>query len=116
MNSNRRLTGSAVSGKTLTSKDRTNAYLQIAAAIECKILDKLGNASVEIVNESDNHIGHLGSAGYTVSHLRVTVISDYFSGMTRLERHRLLHQILEDEIKTLHSITFLLQTNSELSH
>ena len=92
-----------------------DAFQDIAAIIKHKIHDLMKDPLVHIVDESENHVGHKGRTGYIVSHLKVTIVSDYFSGMQKLSRQRLMHKILETEIKMLHSITFVLLTNTEAS-
>ncbi|MCU7611349.1 BolA family transcriptional regulator [Anaplasma capra] len=88
-------------------------HLGIAQSIREKILTHIGEAQVEVTDESGLHAGHSGSLGYRVSHLRVSVVSDSFAGMSRLHRWRLLHEVLADEVKMVHSISFLLTTSNE---
>ncbi|MDB1135370.1 BolA family protein [Candidatus Anaplasma sp. TIGMIC] len=97
---------------SVTSSD-DNDFSSLCATIKSKVTSRIGNAHIEIIDESYKHAGHAGSSGYTVSHIRMTVISDYFNLMNKLQRHRLLHQILESEFKKVHSITFHLVTEKE---
>ena len=97
----------------MTNDSDEFTYSALAAEIRRKISDLMEGAQVQIVNESDNHAGHAGRSGYTISHLKVTVVSDHFTGMKKLNRQRLMHKVLETEIKMLHSITFILLTNTE---
>ncbi|MFV9838678.1 MAG: BolA family protein [Aaplasma endosymbiont of Hyalomma asiaticum] len=90
-----------------------STYHAMATEIKRKINDLMKDSQVHIVNESDDHAGHTSRSGYAVSHLKVTVVSDYFTGMQKLNRQRLMHKVLETEIKMLHSITFVLLTNAE---
>lgn len=53
---------------------------------------------LDIVNESELHAGHRNSPGTGESHFRVLVVSDAFSGKTRLERHRLVNDLIKDEL------------------
>ncbi|ACZ49497.1 BolA-like protein [Anaplasma centrale str. Israel] len=78
-----------------------------------KILARMAGAYVEVTDESQHHAGHVGSQGYAVSHIRVTVISDCFAGMSKLRRWRLLHEVLADEVKMVHSVSFFLATSDE---
>ena len=71
-------------------------------SVEQKIRDKLTVAlrptRVDVVNESHLHAGHGSSPGTGESHYRIIVISDLFSGKSRLERHRLVNDALKEEL------------------
>ncbi|QJC27772.1 hypothetical protein ANPL_03605 [Anaplasma platys] len=88
-------------------------YTRLAAVIEEKVISHLGEANIKISNESAHHATHLASANYLVSHLKVTVVSSHFDGMSRLNRHKLLNKILEEEFNTVHSIALSLLTPAE---
>lgn len=53
--------------------------------------------SLEIVDESERHIGHKGSGGG--GHFRMTIVSEHFSGKSRVARHRLVYDLLSDLMK-----------------
>lgn len=89
------------------------AYSTLAASIEEKILSHLGEARLEISNESAQHAKHLASEGYLVSHLKIIVVASSFDGISRLNRHKLLNKILAEEFKAVHSITLSLLTPRE---
>ncbi|MGN7661647.1 MAG: BolA family protein [Anaplasma sp.] len=101
------------SGLRATGSSLRDGYDRLARLIEMKITAVMVDASVQVTNESEQHAGHAGSSGYAVSHIRVTVVSEGFSGMSRLLRQRLMHQILGDEIAIVHSVSFFLNTNDE---
>jgi len=69
---------------------------------ETKIREKLTAglkpAHLDIVNESELHAGHRSSPGTGESHFRVTVVSEQFDGLSRIQRHRVIHEILADEM------------------
>jgi len=50
---------------------------------------------IDIIDESARHAGHAGAKGGG-GHYRLTVVSATFSGLGRLERHRLVYQALGD--------------------
>ena len=58
---------------------------------------KLSTQHVEIIDESRLHAGHAqkGQGG----HFTVMIVSKQFNGKTRLERHRMVYEALEDKIK-----------------
>jgi len=53
---------------------------------------------LDVVNESELHAGHRNSPGTGESHFRILVVSEVFSGKSRLERHRLVNELLKDEL------------------
>ena len=75
--------------------------------IRSKIQQRLDPLHLEVANESHMHNVPEGSE----SHFKVTVISDSFTGKKLIARHRLINEILADELKTqihalaLHTLT-----------
>lgn len=59
---------------------------------------RLGEASIEVEDESHLHAGHAGAPLGGESHYRVRVESAAFRGLSRIERHRLIHDILKEEL------------------
>jgi BolA protein len=71
-------------------------------SVEQSIREKLTEAfepeALEIVNESDRHAGHAGSPGTGESHFAVKMVSSAFAGKSRLERHRMVNEVLAEEL------------------
>ncbi len=57
---------------------------------------ELSPTRLEIVNDSASHHGHAGDDGSGESHFSVLVESERFSGLSRLERQRLVNRVLGD--------------------
>ncbi|HLR87390.1 MAG TPA: BolA family protein [Wenzhouxiangella sp.] len=55
--------------------------------------------SLEIVDESHLHVGHPGARDGR-GHFRVKVVSNMFSGLSRLARHRLVYAAVGDLMQT----------------
>ncbi len=53
---------------------------------------------LDVVNESELHAGHRNSPGTGDSHFRVLVVSEAFAAKSRLDRHRMVNELLADEI------------------
>ena len=53
---------------------------------------------LEVVDESESHRGHAGYQEGGESHFRVTISGPAFRGLSRLERHRAVHQALGKDI------------------
>ena len=63
--------------------------------IESKLAKQLHTTHLEVINESANHNVPVGSE----SHFKVVVVSDNFTDKNLLARHRLINQILADELQ-----------------
>ena len=81
--------------------------MTIQTDIEHKIQGALHPIFLEVVNESHMHNVPSGSE----SHFKVTVVSTEFDGKILLARHRILNQLLKDELAgsvhalSLHTLT-----------
>ncbi len=67
--------------------------------IDEKLRQALSPDNLVILDESKKHVGHEGAIPGESTHFRVKVVSKKFAGLTQLERHRMVYQILEKEIK-----------------
>lgn len=80
--------------------------MSVEATIREKLVRALAPARLEIINESHLHAGHRGSPGTGESHFRVLVVSAAFTGKSRLARHRLVNELLAEELKSkVHALT-----------
>jgi len=64
-----------------------------------KLMFGLRPSRLDLVNESHLHAGHQSSPGTGESHFRVLIVSDVFTGKSRVERHRVVNDLLSDELK-----------------
>ncbi|CEL95392.1 unnamed protein product [Vitrella brassicaformis CCMP3155] len=74
----------------------------IYEAIERKLTEKLTPTKLEIVDESHLHAGHAAMKGLDrkqETHFKVMVESAAFANVPMIKRHRLIYEILDDEIK-----------------
>ena len=77
--------------------------MNLAQAIEAR-LASLEPTSVELTDESGQHLGHAGwkPGG---SHFRLTIVSPRFAGKDRLSRHRMVYDalgpLMRDEVHAL---------------
>lgn len=85
---------------------------ETAAWIETRLRDALERARVTVVDESHRHAGHAGAAGG--GHFEVSVVSPAFRGLTRLERHRRVHDLVGERIGAgIHALSLRLRTPEE---
>jgi BolA protein len=69
---------------------------EVARLMEAKLRASLSPARLELVDESALHAGH--AHGGVETHFRLTLESGAFSGLGRLERQRLVMQVLAEEL------------------
>ena len=72
--------------------------MEVANRIRAKLTDTLSPSALEIVDDSASHVGHAGHDGRGESHFSVVVVSDAFTGLSRVERQRRVYGILAEEL------------------
>ncbi len=88
--------------------------MSMEATIREKLMVGLEPVRLDVLNESELHAGHRGSPGTGESHFRVVVVSAKFAGKPRVERHRMVNHILEDEVgKRVHALALTTLTPDE---
>ena len=73
--------------------------MQTADVISKKLTEAFVPQSLNVVDESQQHEGHAGHRPGGQTHFRLYIVSDAFKGKTRIDRHRMINQILSDELK-----------------
>jgi BolA family transcriptional regulator, general stress-responsive regulator len=77
-----------------------------AEALHQRLAELLAPTVLEVLDESAAHAGHAGAdgSGYG-THFRVRIASPMFAGRTRVARHRLVYDALQDFVDTgLHAL------------
>lgn len=83
--------------------------MTIQQVIETR-LATLDPSHMEVVNESNNHNVPPGSE----SHFKVVLVSTRFEGLRAIQRHRLVHDLLSEELKgPIHALALHLYTDSD---
>lgn len=67
-------------------------------------LAELDPEVLEIIDESESHRGHSGFREGGESHFRVRMSSPVFNGLSRVARHRLVHEALGDIVPRIHAL------------
>lgn len=81
--------------------------------IERLLRERLGAEHVEVLDDSARHAGHAGSRG-GAGHYVVTVVSDRFVGLDRLERQRAVYAALGEMFPgEIHALTARTMTPAE---
>ena len=80
--------------------------MSVEESIREKLTEAFSPEKLEVVNDSHRHAGHAGSPGTGESHFRVEIISEKFSGLSRVECHRRINETLAKELAgPVHALT-----------
>lgn len=86
--------------------------MTVKDTIESKLKLALSPSHLEVVDESHQHVGHAGHKPGGETHFRVYIVSELFKGKSRIDRHRMINEILKDELAgPIHALA--LHTSSE---
>jgi BolA family transcriptional regulator, general stress-responsive regulator len=66
--------------------------------IRAKLIHVFQPAMLEIADTSHRHAGHSGARPGGETHFEVEIVSEKFRGLSRVERSRLVHEALKEEI------------------
>jgi stress-induced morphogen len=86
--------------------------------IEEKLEEALTPTELEVEDVSYQHAGHSGvERGATETHFNVKVVSESFEGRSLLKRHRLVYDLLKDELQTggVHALSLITKTPREVT-
>jgi BolA protein len=68
-----------------------------------KLLSALSPLSMDVIDDSAKHAGHMLHPGGVEprgeTHFTVKITAAAFAGQSRLQRHRMINQLLADELK-----------------
>ena len=81
-----------------------------------RLTASLAPTTIDVVDESHRHAGHAGARPGGETHYQVEIVSLRFAGMSRIARHRLVHEIVHDEFENgLHALSLKLLTPEEVT-
>jgi BolA protein len=63
-----------------------------------KLTKAFAPASLDVVDESHQHVGHAGHREGGETHFRVYIVAEAFRGKSRLDRHRMINETLAGEL------------------
>jgi BolA family transcriptional regulator, general stress-responsive regulator len=77
--------------------------MTVAETMRQKLTARFAPTRLDIVDDSERHIGHAGHPGGAgqggETHFTVTVVSAAFAGVGRVARQRLVYETVADELK-----------------
>lgn len=79
-----------------------------------RLSDKLTAAfapvSLTVEDDSHHHAGHAGARPGGETHFSVEMVSSAFAGKSRVDRHRMVHAVLAEELRdTVHALALKLE-------
>jgi BolA protein len=86
----------------------------LAKRIETKLQAALAPLVLEVRDDSERHRSHGGWREGGETHFHVTLVSQAFEGLGRVERHRLVNRLLAEELAgRVHALSLSLLTPKE---
>lgn len=94
--------------------------MQVETQIREKLKAAFAPAHLTIENESHKHAHHAamkGAANTGETHFAIAIVSAAFDGRSRIERHRMVHEALAEELAgPIHALSVKAKTPDELSN
>ena len=88
--------------------------MAVADDIRRKLTGAFAPVSLTVTDESAHHAGHAGARPGGQTHFNVAIVSEKFSGLSRVERQRRIYAALEAEFRAgLHALSLKAQTPAE---
>jgi BolA family transcriptional regulator, general stress-responsive regulator len=82
--------------------------------IIARLTEALDPIALDVVDESDRHAGHAGARTGGGTHYRVRIVSAQFARRSRVERHRLVYDLLTAEFaEGLHALALVAKAPGE---
>jgi BolA protein len=72
--------------------------MTVASRIREKLTEKLAPTRLDIADDSHKHAGHVGARPEGETHFSVEIVSAAFEGVSRVQRQRMVYEILQDEL------------------
>ena len=88
--------------------------MKVAEAIRDRLTRAFSPTRLTIVDDSHRHAGHAGARDGGESHFNVEIVAASFAGRTRMERHRMIHAVLAEELRgPVHALALSARTPAE---
>jgi BolA protein len=89
--------------------------MRVADIIKAKLTAGLQPEKLSVIDDSARHAGHAGAAPGGESHFQLEIVSAAFIGQSRVQRQRLVYQLLEAELKgPVHALSLVTQAPDEV--
>jgi BolA protein len=85
--------------------------MAVAEEIRTRLEAQFRPTRLDVVDESERHRGHAGYREGGESHFRVTIAAPAFGAMSRIDRHRAVHEALgRDLVARIHALALTIET------
>ena len=79
--------------------------MRMQDTITRKLSDAFAPQRLDVIDDSARHAGHAGHRPGGETHFNVHIVSEAFKGKSRIERHRMIHAVLAEELAgTVHAL------------
>ncbi len=79
-----------------------------------KLTKNLNPVHLDVEDESHLHAGHMGARPEGETHFKVTIVSPDFTGQSRVQRHKMVYDILAEELAgPVHALALKTKTPDE---
>lgn len=86
----------------------------VATEISDRLTRAFAPSHLHLDNRSRHHAGHMGDDGTGESHFHLVIESPAFAGTARLERQRMVHQVLgPDLLSRVHALSMKIYAQGE---
>jgi BolA family transcriptional regulator, general stress-responsive regulator len=72
----------------------------VGEGIKKKLMDALSPSVLQVIDDSAAHHGHAGAHPAGESHFTVRIASPMLAGLSRVNQHRKVNEVLADDLKT----------------
>ena len=72
-------------------------------------LSKLNPQLLEVINESNKHIGHAGHDGTGESHFKIKITAEILNSKPRLAQHKMIYNTLKEEMQKIHALNIIIK-------
>jgi BolA protein len=84
--------------------------MAVAEEIRTRLEAQFRPTRLDVVDESERHRGHAGYREGGESHFRVTIAAPVFGPMSRIDRHRAVHEALgRDLVARIHALALKIE-------
>ena len=74
--------------------------MTVTDSIRDKLTRALTPTRLEVIDDSERHRGHAGANPEGESHFSLIVVSPSFEGLPKVARHRMVYELLSEELAT----------------
>ncbi len=88
--------------------------MRMRETIEAKLTRAFSPVHIVVEDDSHRHAHHAGGRPEGETHFNVTLVSPTFDGLSRVARHRAVHEVLAEELAaTVHALALSLHAPGE---